>query len=331
MKTRRVGILVFDGVMALDVAGPADAFSSASDYAGSGNQGPLYEVILLGPGRGPFAAQSGLLFKAHVTLANAPALDTLIIPGGPGLRRPSTQAVVSSWVRTRAPKTRRVASVCTGIYGLAPTGLLDGRKVTTHWRHAKDVASKFPGLIVDPNAIFLKDGSYYTCAGVTAGIDLALALIEEDHGPRAALSVARELVVYLKRDGGQEQYSEPLQYQTQSADRFSDLVAWVSSHIDEDLSVDALAERTNLCARHFSRRFKQTFGTSPATFVEEIRLGEARRRLVTHGRTINELARSVGFRSADAFRRAFERRFGVSPGRYRQNFDARPGSRPASV
>jgi transcriptional regulator GlxA family with amidase domain len=135
--------------------------------------------------------------------------------------------------------------------------------------------------------------------------------------------VARELVVYLKRDGGQEQYSEPLQYQTQSADRFSDLVAWVSSHMEEDLSVDALAERTHLCARHFSRRFKQTFGTSPATFVEEIRLGEARRRLATQGKSIDELARSVGFRSADAFRRAFERRFGVPPGRYRQNFDAR--------
>jgi transcriptional regulator GlxA family with amidase domain len=324
MKKRRIGLIGYDGVMALDLAGPADAFASVTEDAGEGKQTPGYEVLTIGLTRAPFIAESGLLFKPHTTLLDAPGLDTLIIPGGSGLRRPATQARVSAWVRARAPSTRRVASVCTGIYGLAPTGLLDGRRVTTHWRHARDVASRFPGLTVDPDALFLKDGPYYTCAGVTAGIDLSLALIEEDHGPRVALSVARELVVYLKRDGGQGQYSEPLHYQIQSADRFAELIAWVTGHLDQDLSVEVLAERTHLCARHFSRRFKQTFGTAPAAFVEELRLGEARHRLVTYGKTIGELAGSVGFRSSDAFRRAFERRFGVSPGRYRQNFDARP-------
>jgi transcriptional regulator GlxA family with amidase domain len=324
MKKRRIGLIGYEGVMALDLAGPADAFASVTVDPGGGEHNPCYEVIVLGLSRAPFSAESGLLFKPHMTLGEAPPLDTLIIPGGSGLRRrPSTSAAISSWVRSRAPKTRRVASVCTGIYGLAPTGLLDGRRVTTHWRFARDVASRFPGLLVDSNALFLKDGHYYTCAGVTAGIDLSLALIEEDHGPQVALSVARELVVYLKRNGGQEQYSEPLRYQTQSADRFSELIAWITGHLNQDLSVETLAERTHLCARHFSRRFKQTLGTSPATFVEELRLGEARQRLVTHGKTIEELAGSVGFRSADAFRRAFERRFGTSPGKYRQNFDAR--------
>jgi transcriptional regulator GlxA family with amidase domain len=324
MKKRRIGLIGFDGVMALDLAGPADAFGSVTEDAGEGKRNACYEVIIIGLGRAPFAAESGLWFKPHTTTGEAPPLDTLIVPGGLGLRRAATQAKVSAWVKSRAPRTRRVASVCTGIYGLAPTGLLDGRTVTTHWRHAQDVASRFPGLNVDPNAIFLKDGPYYTCAGVTAGIDLSLALIEEDFGPQVALSVARELVVYLKRNGGQEQYSEPLRYQVQSADRFAELIAWVTGHLDEDLSIENLADRTHLCARHFSRRFKQSFGTTPATFIEELRLGEARQRLATQGKTIEELANSVGFRSADAFRRAFERRFGISPGRYRQNFDARP-------
>ena len=323
MKKRRIGILGYEGAMALDIAGPADAFGTLTDDTGGETQTPCYDVALIGLTRSPFTAESGIMFRPHTAAADAPPLDTLIIPGGTGLRRPETQARVSAWVRSRAPRTRRVASVCTGIYGIAPTGLLDGRKVATHWRLARDVAARFPRLHVDPDALFLKDGPYYTCAGVTAGIDLSLALIEEDFGPRAALRVARELVVYLKRVGGQEQYSEPLRFQVQSADRFAELVAWMSGHLEQDLSVDVLAERTHLCARHFSRRFKQSFGTSPATFVEELRLGEARRRLVTHRKTIEELAGSVGFRSADAFRRAFERRFGVSPGRYRRTFEAR--------
>ncbi|HTY60329.1 MAG TPA: GlxA family transcriptional regulator [Bacteroidota bacterium] len=323
MKRRRVGLLGYDGVMALDVAGPADAFTSVMEDSGEGTRTPSYDVMILGLGKGPFSTESGLLFRPHMSLSDAPQIDTLIVPGGMGLRRPATQAAVARWVKSHHARIRRIASVCTGIYGIAPTGLLDGRHVTTHWRHAKDLAAKFPRLIVEPDALYLRDGGFYTCAGVTAGIDLALALIEEDHGPKAALEVARELVVYLKRDGGQEQYSEPLQYQTQSADRFSDLVAWVSSHMEEDLSVDTLAGRTHLCVRHFSRRFKKTFGTSPATFVEEIRLAEARRRLATQSRSIDEIAGSVGFRSADAFRRAFERRFGIPPGRYRQNFSPR--------
>ncbi|HMK38991.1 MAG TPA: AraC family transcriptional regulator, partial [Bacteroidota bacterium] len=194
MKNRRIGIIGYDGVMALDIAGPVDAFAAVAEYSELSKQAGSYEVIVIGLTRAPFAAQSGLLFKPHTTVAKAPPLDTLIIPGGPGLRIPATQERVSSWVRSVAPRTRRVASVCTGIYGLAPTGVLDGRRVTTHWRHAKDVASRYPRLHVDPNALYLKDGHYYTCAGVTAGIDLSLSLIEEDFGPGTALAVARELV-----------------------------------------------------------------------------------------------------------------------------------------
>src|SRR5262249_34938940 len=155
----------------------------------------------------PFASESGVLFKPHTLIRNAPRLDTLVIPGGKGLRNPEIQAPVVEWLKTHVSRIRRIATVCTGIYGLAPTGVLDGRRVTTHWRFSRDVARRFPELNVDANALFVRDGPFYTCAGVTSGIDLALALIEEDYGPRIALAVARELVVYLKRAGGQEQYS----------------------------------------------------------------------------------------------------------------------------
>jgi transcriptional regulator GlxA family with amidase domain len=327
MPPRRVGLLGFDGVMALDLVGPIDAFTSATAAGEDGMPRPGYEVVLIGRSRRPFASESGVLFKPHTTLRRAPALDTLVIPGGPGLRVPQTQAWVAAWVRERAAAVRRVVTVCTGVYGLAPTGLLDGRRVTTHWRFARHFAAQFPRLRVDANALFIKDGPFYTCAGVTAGIDLALALIEEDHGPGVALAVARELVVYLKRPGGQEQYSEPLRFQTRSADPLADLAAWVQGHLSADLSVEALAGRAHLCPRQFTRRFKDAFGTTPAAFVEDLRLAEARQRLGRATLTVEAVARSVGFRSADAFRRAFERRFGLNPTSYRLRFHGprRPG------
>jgi transcriptional regulator GlxA family with amidase domain len=322
MKPRRVGFLGFDGVMALDLVGPIDAFTSATDESPAGAGQPYYEVVIIGVNDRPFVSESGIRFVPDTTLSDAPELDTLIVPGGKGLRLSTTQSAVAVWVKARANRIRRIATVCTGVYGLASTGLLDGRRVTTHWRFARDFARHFPKLRVDPDALFIKDGPIYTCAGVTAGIDLALALIEEDHGPSLALAVARELVVYLKRAGGQEQYSEPLRFQTRSADRFADLAAWIQGHLRDDLSVEALAGRTRLCPRHFTRRFKDTFGATPATFVEDLRLGEARQRLSTANQSVEAVARSVGFHSGDAFRRAFLRRFGVSPVSYRNRFRA---------
>jgi transcriptional regulator GlxA family with amidase domain len=323
MKSRRVGLIGFDGVMALDLVGPIDAFTSAMIEEGDGVSRPCYETVIIGLDGKCFSSESGVLFKPHTTLRQAPALDTLIIPGGRGLRKPKTQAVVAEWVKSRAAKIRRIASVCTGVYGLAAAGLLEGRRVTTHWRHARDVAQRFPNLKVEPNIVHCRDGQFYTCAGVTSGIDLSLALIEEDHGPSVALAVARELVVYLKRDGGQEQYSEPLKFQTRAKDRFGDLAAWMQGHLEQDLSVENLAHRARLCPRHFSRRFKDAFGATPARFVEDLRLGQARERLCLPDQTVDSVARSVGFNSPDAFRRAFERRFGINPTAYRKRFDTR--------
>jgi transcriptional regulator GlxA family with amidase domain len=329
MKPRRVGVLGFEGVAALDLVGPLEAFAAAT-VGGGAEARPAYRVSIIGVSGRPFAAESGVIFKPHRTLEATSRLDTLIIPGGRGLRDPVIAERVSTWVRSRAPRIRRVASVCTGIYGLAPTGLLDGRNVATHWRFARDVAQRFPALKVDSDALFLRDGRFYTSAGVTAGIDLALALIEEDCGRQVSLAVARELVVYLQRPGGQEQYSEPLQFQVESTDRLGEVAAWIRGHLRQDLSVEALAERACLCPRHFSRRFTRVFHRTPAAFVEDLRLSEARRRLSVAGVTVEGVAASVGFRSADASRRAFERRFGITPTAYRRRFGGEAGARTTS-
>jgi len=318
VKTKRIGIVGFDGVVSIDICGPADAFAVANEE--QGDPKPAYEVVLISSSSQPFTSGSGLVFKPHRTFRNAPSLDTLIVPGGPGLRKAATNSLVSAFVKSRASSTRRIASVCSGIYGLAPTGLLSGRNVTTHWEQAQNVARQFPDLKVNGNAIFIKDGQFYTSAGATAGIDLALSFIEEDYGRHVSLTVARQLVVYLKRSGGQEQYSEPLRFQTESVSRLSEITSWIYTHLSDDLSVEVLAARACLCPRHFSRRFKTEFGSSPADFVERLRLDEARRRLTTGDNSVENVGLSVGFQSADAFRRAFERRLGVSPSDYRRRF-----------
>lgn len=320
MKVKRIGIVGFDGVVSIDISGPADAFAVANET--QSDPRPAYEVVVISPSSKPFASGSGLVFKPQRTFKNAPSLDTLIVPGGPGLRKPAVNRSVSAFVKARAKSTRRIASVCSGIYGLAPTGLLAGRNVTTHWEQAQNVARRFPDLKVNENAIFIKDGQFYTSAGATAGIDLALSLIEEDYGRQVSLTVARQLVVYLKRSGGQEQYSEPLRFQTESVSRLSELTTWIYTHLNDDLSVETLAGRACLCPRHFSRRFKSEVGTSPADFVEKRRLDEARRRLSNGDNSVENVGLSVGFKSGDAFRRAFERRLGLSPSDYRRRFSS---------
>jgi transcriptional regulator GlxA family with amidase domain len=321
-RSKRIGVLLFDGITALDIAGPMEAFASARVPGDERGAIRCYELLTIGLTTKEVVAESGLMLRPCTTLAECPRLDTLIIPGGRGLREGRTNRIVAEWIKSRATTTRRIASVCTGIYGLAPTGLLDGKTVTTHWRFADDVSRKFPALKVDANALFLNNGHLYTSAGITAGIDLCLALIEEDYGRPAALMVARDLVVFMKRPGGQEQYSEPLRFQFDSTDSTTVVAAHIRSHLNRDLSVNALASLAHLSYRQFSRRFKAAFHCSPAAYVEGVRLDEARTRLCETRCNIDQLAASVGFSSDDAFRRAFERRFGVSPSHYRNRFGA---------
>ena len=311
---RRIGFAAYDRITALDLAGPMEVFHSANAHVAG-----AYELIVLGATTDAISSEAGLRIVPQTTFAKAPALDTILIPGGEGLRDRRIAAPLVAWLRTRR-RTRRIASVCTGLYALGASGLVDGRRATTHWRFAADLARRFPKIALEPDAIYLKDGNIYTSAGITAGIDLALALVEEDLGPRVALAVARDLVVYLKRAGGQMQFSEPLQFQARATDRFADLAAWMVANLKKDLCVETLASRAGLGARHFSRRFTAVFGRPPAAYVEQLRLDEARRRLGAPNQTIDSVAASVGYASADSFRRAFERRFGTAPGLYRKRF-----------
>jgi transcriptional regulator GlxA family with amidase domain len=253
-------------------------------------------------------------------MQHAPPLDTVIIPGGRGIHNPKLNKEIAEWLSYRAPVTRRIAALGAGIYVFAATGLLNGRNVATHWRFAKDVASRFPRLHVNPSNLFMRDGSFYTCAGGASVVDFSLALIEEDYGPRIALAVARDLVMYMKRPGDQEQFSELLRFQIQSTDRFSEMAAWIAGHLHQDLSVDVLAARASCSRRHFSRRFKEVFGSTPAHYVEELRLTEARHYLSVPRNSLKAVAALVGFKSVDAFSRAFARRFRIRPDTYRQRF-----------
>ncbi|HEY3676117.1 MAG TPA: GlxA family transcriptional regulator [Candidatus Tumulicola sp.] len=319
MKVRRVAIPVYDAVTLLDVAGPADVFTCANEL--SGREPNPYEVVLTSSRRGRVATESGASLHADTTFNDDVSFDTIVVPGGKGLRlHPKTRAPVKDFLLAHAKRARRIASVCTGIYGLADTGLLDGRNVTTHWRYAADVRGLWPTLNVNADAIFVKDGKFYTSAGVTAGIDLSLSLVEEDLGSELALAVAREIVVYLKRSGGQLQYSQPLLAQTKATPHFGNLAGWVRDNLQGDLTLEALAERVNLSPRHFARKFKTTLGLTPADYVEGLRLDEARWLLVNGDDRIEELAHTVGYKGDDTFRRAFERCYGIAPAEYRRRF-----------
>lgn len=325
-KTRRIGFVGFPGVTLLDLTGPHEVFAAANALSGRGGP-PIYETILIAAERMPFVSDSGLTLTPQEEFAGGSSFDTLVTPGGPGLRDPLTQREVATWLRIQGPRTRRMVSVCTGLYGLAASGLLDGRRAATHWNHAEDAARQFPLVTIDPNILYLADPPFYTSAGITAGIDLALALVEEDCGSALALAVARELVVYLKRPGGQAQFSKPLQFQAHASERFAELAAWLPENLEEDLTLAALADRVHSSPRNFARLFKQAFGMTATDYVEMLRLDAARERIGTGGHTLDTIAASVGFRSSDVFRRAFERRFGVAPSLYAKCFRESRGDR----
>jgi len=318
MDARRVGLLAYEGVNALDLTGPHEVFTSSATELAPGQSG--YEVICVSIDGGSFRSGSGLRLGADCGLDQAPAFDTIVVPGGPGIRSPEVQARLGLWLRGRAPSTRRVVSVCTGLFALGASGLMDGRKATTHWRYASEIARSYPRIRLDPDAIYIRDGAFWSSAGITAGIDLALALVEDDLGPSVALEIARMLVVHVRRAGGQRQYSEPLRFQARATDRFADLALWLPGNLAGDLSVEALAQRVCCSPRHFARLFKQSFGATPAEYVEALRLAEATERVLNSSAGLDVIAASVGYGSSAMLRKMFERRLGVSPSQYRARF-----------
>jgi transcriptional regulator GlxA family with amidase domain len=316
MKPLLIGILGFDGMTVLDLAGPLDALAAARVSSLDGTLQRGYEAMLIGVTNKTFVAESGIAFKAQKTLDAAPPLDSVVIPGGNGIRNAQVAAKIADWLRG-PNKPRRIVAVSTGIYAVAASGLLEGRQVTTHWRFAPSLAREFPSLQVNRTAAFFKDGSFYSCGGGTAAIEMTLSLIEEDYGKSVALNVARELVMDLRPPGEEQTEPDPYHYELDPTERLADLPAWIAAHLRTNLSIEALAKRTSLCARHFSRLFKQIYHTTPAAFVEQMRLNEARRRLLSSRNSVATVASSVGFKSTDAFRRAFERRFNITPRDFR--------------
>jgi transcriptional regulator GlxA family with amidase domain len=316
-KKIAVGFIGFDGVAALDMVGPLEALKKARH--GDALELQCYEILTLGLSTKRFLSESGLLLTAESTIAKAPELDTVIVPGGRGVFRSETRDLLGAWLSQRTPNTRRVVSVCAGIYPVAAAGILGNRTITTHWRYAQDVAQRFPDLQVNHMASYSRDGPFYSCGGGSAAIEMTLSLIEEDYGRAVALNVAKDLVMQLRPAGDNERAMLSPDYEVEPTDRLSDLPAWILGRLRENLSVDVLAKRACLCPRHFSRLFKTMFGVTPGTFVENARLEEGRVRLMRSRSSVNGIAAAIGFKSADAFRRAFQRRLGVTPREFRQS------------
>jgi transcriptional regulator GlxA family with amidase domain len=246
-------------------------------------------------------------------------LDTLVIAGGPGVESAAADAVLVEWVRERARQARRIASVCTGAFLLAASGMLDGRRAVTHWSYCTELARRFPTVRVESDPIFVRDGSVWTSAGVTSGIDLALALVEEDLGGTLALAVARYLVVFLKRPGGQAQFSEALSLQA-ADDRFGALHDWISKHLADDLSLSVLAGHAGMSERSFSRHYAEATGQTPARAIERLRVEAARRLLLESRLPVKRIAQRCGFGSEETMRRSFHRLIDITPQDYRARF-----------
>jgi transcriptional regulator GlxA family with amidase domain len=325
-RSLRIAVLGFNGVNALDLIVPLETFAAALRAGGADSElSELYQVRMIGVTGKTFVSDSGMTYRTQFTLRNAMMIDTVIVPGGVGAQAGEAQRKIAEWLADHAGSVRRIVAICGGVYAIARTGLLDTRKVTTHWKFIQDVSRRFPRVTVDPAVSFIRDGKFYSCGGGAAAMEMTLALIEEDYGHRCALAVARDLVMRLRPPGDRESSSESsLEFECGPLDRFADLPAWIALHLGDNLSVEALASRVCLCPRHFSRLFKRIFHVSPAIFVEQLRLNEAQRRLRLPGNSVESIARNVGYQSADSFRRAFERRHGVSPLIYKKNLRSRP-------
>ncbi|CAM5523132.1 GlxA family transcriptional regulator [Streptomyces griseus] len=313
MKQRTVLVVLFDGVQSLDVSGPMEVFSGASR-----SPGVSYDLRTASLDGRPVRSTSGLTLVPDSSLADAPAPYTLLVPGGQGTR--GSQPGLTGWLREHAPRAERLVSVCTGALLLAEAGLLDGHRVTTHWNYCERLARDYPAVEVDPEPIFVRDGRLATSAGVTAGIDLALALVEEDHGRDLALTIARHLVVFLRRPGNQAQFSAQLSAQTARREPLREVQHWIAQHPDADLGVDALAARARLSPRHFARAFRSETGTTPGRYVERVRLEHARRLLEDTVDGVERIARASGYGTPEAMRRAFVKTLATAPAEYRRRF-----------
>jgi transcriptional regulator GlxA family with amidase domain len=328
-RLRPVWILIFPDVQVLDVTGPLEVFALANRL-GAG-RGPRYEISVVAPEAGAVVTSSGVPIVAGRGIRQATGpVDTLMVAGGLGTQSAMRDARLVGWIRRTALRARRVTSVCSGAFLLGEAGLLDGRRATTHWAVCDALQRRYPRARVERDPIFVRDGKVSTSAGVTAGMDLALELVEEDGGRDLALSVARWLVMFLRRPGGQSQFSVQLSAQVAERRGLRDLQGFIADHLGDDLSVPALAQRARMSSRNFARAFRREIGVTPAAYVEAQRVEGARRLLETADRSVAEIAAACGFGRVETMHRAFRRAVRVSPAQYRRHFRAVPGRATAS-
>jgi len=322
--TRRVLLIAAPGTEILDLVGPFQVFTRAAEMFGRQNPGsrPIYSVeVITTSSQRSIVTNGGLRIAAHNTFRRVRGeIDTLLIAGGSAIENDEIGIEVVQWIRKVARRVRRIGSVCTGALLLARTGLIDGRKATTHWNWCALLARKYPRADVDPDPIFIRDENVYTSAGVTAGMDLALALVEEDHGSRLALQVARNLVLYLRRPGGQSQFSAALAMQLTDRKPLRELESWVLDNLSKPLNVPMLAERVAMSPRNFARVFTKEMKTTPAKFVERLRVEAARRRLEESLNSMETIAQECGFGNVNSMRNVFQRTLRITPGHYRRHF-----------
>ena len=316
---RSIEVLAFPGVQMLDVTGPLQVFATANDTCVENGDAAPYALCVVAKDGQTVIASAGLGLATQALPRGDVPVDTLLVAGGHGVLAASADPDIVDWVRVRAALARRTASVCTGAFLLAASGVLDGRRAATHWSVCRELARRYPAVQVEPDPIFVRDGPVWTSAGVTAGIDLALALVEEDLGREMALAVARYLVVFLKRPGGQAQFSAMLTLQA-AEDRFGPLHHWISAHLDADLSLPDLASKAGMSERSFSRHYLEATGLTPARAVERLRIEAARRLLSESKLPVKRIARQCGFGSEETLRRSFLRLLAVTPQDYRARF-----------
>ncbi|MGI9265126.1 MAG: GlxA family transcriptional regulator [Gammaproteobacteria bacterium] len=321
-QPHRVAMLAYDGAQILDITGPLEVFARTARWLEDNGRcdGRAYEVEIVTDQPGLVTTSSGLQLVAKRCWRDVRAVDTLLITGGIGYLTAADNAPLLEWIVRQSNIANRVGSICTGAFVLAAAGLLDGESATTHWGYCDKLSSFCPATTVEPDAIYVQSGDIYTSAGVTAGMDLALAMVEDDWGRDVALAVARELVLFLKRPGGQSQYSSFLSAQETGSDRFRNLQLWVLENLTSDLSVSALAERMAMSPRNFARAFATEAGLTPGKFVQQARLETARRMLEETDLHIDQVAWRCGYNNSETMRKAFARHLGVTPGDYRHRF-----------
>jgi transcriptional regulator GlxA family with amidase domain len=327
--TRKIVVILSGNGLLFEAAGIMDIFTRANRCLREDSRLERYECLMAAPGKDKVVVGStGVRLLADACLSELEAeagWDTIIVAGGGNEGCRDTQPETAEWVRRAEPSARRVASVCGGAFVLAEAGLLRGKRATTHWRRASELARRYPDIQVDADPIFIREGKISTSAGATAGFDLMLAFVEEDLGEEVALDVARNLVIYLRRPGGQSQFSAPLERQARGNCRIRELQVWALEHLEEDLRVEKLAEKAAMSPRNFARVFREEVGVPPAQYVEELRVEAARRRLEQTGDTMEGVAAACGLGTSVSLRRAFHRTLGVSPLDYRERFGRNPG------